>query len=69
MPVKGIFAGKTNLKAQPFCPVITNARGYQSLNRIGKPSLQLPYPVSLVRIPWLAHGDIHRRKNREQRMS
>ena len=30
---KRIFAGKSNLQAEPFCPYLTNESGYLSLRR------------------------------------
>jgi len=30
---KTIFAGKTNLQPEPFCPYISNPSGYSSLYR------------------------------------
>ena len=30
---KRIFAGKSRLQSEPFCPCLTNASGYQSLLR------------------------------------
>ncbi len=30
---KRIFAGKSRLQSEPFCPCLTNASGYQSLQR------------------------------------
>ena len=39
---KRIFAGKSNLSAEPFCPYLTNESGRMSLKRsLAKPSSYL----------------------------
>ena len=45
---KRIFAGKRNLHAEPFCPYLTNERGYLSLHRAALGTLTRPdQPLSI----------------------
>ena len=39
---KRIFAGKGDLRAEPFCPVLSNKSGYHALGKFANASRPIP---------------------------